>query len=119
MRTVAAVAVLAAVLTGTAGGADDAVRLRARAALALAFAAAGRPPGYAERYAEAVRAGVPLVVWVGQPAGDVPGCLSVRCEAFPGAASVAVVVGLPDGDRLRRIDLPGRPTPDAVRAVVR
>jgi len=111
--------ILALTLTPAAGLAPDAARLKARAALALAFADA-RPPTYPEQHARAVREGKPLVVWVGQPARPVGGCVSVGCDSFPGAQAPAVVVGLPmAGGQLRRVDLPGEPTDAAVRDVVR
>jgi hypothetical protein len=97
----------------------DAVRLRARAALALAFADV-QPAAYPEQYAKAVREGKPLVVWVGQPVRHLGGCVCVGCDTFPGVGRPAVVVGLPMGDgRLRRVDLPGKPTDAAVRDAVR
>lgn len=89
--------------------------LRARAALALAFA---DPPTYAERYALAARTGRPLIVWVGQSPRAVTGCVCIGCPAFEGAIG-GVVVGVPTGDRLRRIDLPGTPTDDAIAAAIR
>ncbi|MFO0850344.1 MAG: hypothetical protein U0871_17560 [Gemmataceae bacterium] len=95
----------------------DAVRLKARAALALVFAAP-KPPTYAKQYAAAVRDRVPLVVWVGQPAAPCPGCQTVQVVRFAGIDGPAVVIGLPTGPTLRRLDLPGTPTPAAVRAAV-
>jgi hypothetical protein len=98
---------------------QDAVRLKARAALALAFADA-KPPTYPEQYARALKEGKPLVVWVGQPTRKVDGCVTVGSDSFPGIGSPAVVVGLPTGDgKLARVDLPGEPTDAAVRVAVR
>jgi hypothetical protein len=98
---------------------QDAVRLRARAALALAFADA-KPPTYPEQYARAVRENKPLVVWVGQRARTIDGCVTVGCDSFPGVGPPAVVVGLPTGDgKLARVDLPGKPADAAVRGAVR
>ncbi len=97
----------------------DAARLRARAALALAFADV-RPPSYPEQYAKAVREHKPLVVWVGQPVRHLGGCVCVGCDAFPGAGAEAVVVGVPTADgQLRRVDLPGKPTEATVRDVLK
>lgn len=94
-------------------------RLKARAALALAFADA-KPPTYPEQYARALKEGKPLVVWVGQRTRTVDGCVTMGCDSFPGIGSPAVVVGLPIGDgKLARVDLPGEPTDAAVRAAVR
>jgi hypothetical protein len=95
----------------------DPATLRARAALALAFAAPPAPPTYAEGYARAVKAGKPLVVFVGQPAREVTGCVCVGLDTFPGAGPEAVVVGVPGPHGLRRHDLPGRPTDAMIRAV--
>lgn len=95
----------------------EAVRLKARAALALAFAVP-KPPTYAEQYAAAVRDRVPLVVWVGQPAAPCPGCRTVQVARFADVDGSAVVIGLPTGSTLRRLDLPGTPTPAAVQAAV-
>ena len=97
----------------------EAARYRARAALALAFADV-RPPTYPEQSARALRQRKPLVVWVGQPARPVSGCLGVACDTFAGVEAPAVVVGLPMGPgTLRRVDLPGRPSDEAIRAAVR
>ena len=97
----------------------DAARLKARAALALAFADA-KPPTYPEQYARALKEGKPLVVWVGQRTRTLDGCVTVGSNSFPGVGSPAVVVGLPIGDgKLARVDLPGEPTDTAVRAAVR
>jgi hypothetical protein len=100
------------VLSGGVAAADPTAN--ARAALALAFA----EPSYADRYAAAARAGKPLVVWVGQPAKAVPGCVSVRADGFPDAAKVGVVVGVPSGRGFRRADLPGTPRVAVVAAAV-
>jgi hypothetical protein len=79
-------------------------------------------PSYADLYAAAARSGRPLLYWVGQPARDVPGCLSWSCPEFPGPRPPrppAVVIGLPDGTSLRRgATLPGVPTVDEVRAAL-
>jgi len=91
--------------------------LRARAALALAFAPA--KPTYAESYKKAVAEAKPLLVFVGQPAREITGCVSVAVEAFPEVDSPAVIVGLPSAAGLRRIDLPGKPTMESIRAAVK
>ena len=88
--------------------------LRARAALALAFAPA--KPSYAASYQRAVDEAKPLVVFVRQPATAVPGCITVVVEAFPDVVAPAVVVGVPAESGLKRIDLPGLPTAEAIRA---
>jgi len=96
----------------------EAVHLRAKAALALAFADV-KPPTYDEQRDRAAKEGKPLVVWVGQPVRPLDGCFAVRCDKFPGVATEGVVVGVPSGKDLKRIDLPGRPTDSTVRAAVR
>lgn len=93
---------------------NEAMKLRARAALALAFA----PPTYAEQHAKALKDGKPLVVFVGQPAKPVAGCVCVVCETFPDVTGAAVVVGLHDGGSLRRIDVPGKPTEASIRSAI-
>ena len=99
-----------------AAGAEptSAQKLRAKAALALAFA----PPSYAEQHAKAIKENKPLVVFVGRPALQLVGSVCVSCVTFPDAAAGAVVIGLPADGTLRRLDLPGRPTADAVRKVL-
>jgi hypothetical protein len=87
--------------------------LRARAALALAFAPV--KPSYAASYRRSVEEAKPLVVFVGQPAAAVPGCIAVAVEAFPDAVVPAVIVGIPTKAGLKRIDLPGTPTVEAIR----
>ncbi|MGL6096573.1 MAG: hypothetical protein ACRC7O_12350 [Fimbriiglobus sp.] len=119
-RTVFAFLFLALAHAVPVSAADDPAAVRARAALAIAFADAGaKPLTYADLHAKAVRDGTPLVVWVGQPARPVAGCLTVRNDRFPGADAVAVVVGVPGNGALRRIDLPGTPTEAAIRSAVR
>jgi hypothetical protein len=118
MRLTILTLVLLVAAPAAAADPADAARRKARAALALAFAAPA-PPTYAEQYAKAVKESKPLVVWVGQPARHLTDCVCLECDAFPDTAGAAVVVGVPAGGSLRRIDLPGRPTDAAVRAAVR
>lgn len=92
----------------------DAARLRAKAALALAFA----PPTYAEQYAKAILEKKPLVVFVGQAVKPVGSCVCVSCESFPDAKPAGVVIGLPDGTGLRRVDLPGEPTAETIQTTI-
>ncbi len=94
---------------------DPAMTLRARAALALAFT----PPTYAEQYAKAVREKKPLIVFVGRPVEHVGGCVCVSCEMFPNANSGDVVIGVPDGDTIRRKDLSDTPDLKQIREAVR
>ncbi len=102
------------VLSGSLLAGEPEDRLRANAALALAFA----PPSYAEQYAKALREKKPLVVFVGQPTRHVGNCVCVSCDSFPDAKAAGVVIGLPDGTGLRRVDLPGEPTADAIRSAL-
>lgn len=92
----------------------DAARLRAKAALALAFA----PPTYAEQYAKAVKENKPLVVFVGQPAKHVGHCVCVSCDSFADVTATGVVIGFPDGNGLRRHDLAGQPTAERIRRAI-
>ena len=89
-------------------------KLRAKAALALAFA----PPSYAEQHAKALKENKPLVVFVGQPTKPLAGCVCVACETFPDASGEAVVIGLPDGAHLRRLDLTGKPSEASIRIAI-
>lgn len=76
----------------------------------LDFAAFAAPPTdpYADAYARARASGQPLYVFVGQPAQDVPGAVSVRSDAFPAAQTPSVVIGRWDGaGRMDREDWPG------------
>jgi hypothetical protein len=89
--------------------------LRAKAALALALA----PPTYAELRQRAIREGKPLIVWVGQPTQSLRGVLSLRLDTFPDASPESVVIGIPTGETLHRVDLSGRPSEPAIRAAMR
>ncbi len=92
----------------------DAARLRAKAALALAFA----PPTYAEQYAKAIQEKKPLVVFVGRPIQPVGSCVCVACDSFADVKTEGVVIGLPDGGGLRRVDLPGEPTAETIQTTI-
>lgn len=112
-----AILILAAFALVTPLHAADPAALRARAALALAFAPPRpKPPTYAEAYKTAGDSGKPLVVFVGQPAKPLAGCVCVAVESFPQTDRPAVVVGVPAGAGFRRVDLPGKPDAAAIRA---
>ena len=112
-----AILILVAFALVTPVHAADPAALRARAALALAFAPPrAKPPTYAEAYRTATDSGKPLVVFVGQPAKPLAGCVCVAVEAFPQTDRPAVVVGVPAGAGFRRVDLPGKPDAAAIRA---
>ena len=106
---------LAAMLSIGANPVDPEV-LRARAALALAFASP--KASYAESYKKASVEGKPLIVFVGQPAKDVAGCVYVRVEAFPECEGPAVIIGVPSAAGLRRVDLPGKPTVESIQRLL-
>lgn len=108
------VSILILLSNAALGAEPDAARLRARAALALAFA----PPTYAEQYTKAVKENQPLVVFVVQPAKHLGHCVCVSCETFPDSTATGVVIGLPDGTGFRRVDLPGKPSVDAIREAI-
>lgn len=109
-----AILIVSALLLTSPAQAVEPEVLRARAALALAFAPA--KPTYAASYKQAVAEAKPLIVFVGQPAAEFTGCVCVAVEAFPETAAPAVIVGIPSAAGLKRIDLPGKPTRDAIRA---
>jgi hypothetical protein len=108
---------IALILSLTLAVPVDAPTLRARAALAIAFADA-KPPTYEQQLAKAIREGKPLVVWVGQPVRHVGGCVCHGCDSFPDAGKEAVVIGVQVGNRLIRVDLPGRPSESTIREVI-
>ncbi|MBL8866004.1 MAG: hypothetical protein JNK93_10645 [Planctomycetia bacterium] len=111
MRSISVLMVLSGV---SIAGEPDAARLRAKAALALAFA----PPTYAEQYAKAIQEKKPLVVFVRQQAKLVGSCLCVACDSFADVTTKGVVIGLPDGAGLRRVDLPGEPTAETIQTTI-
>ncbi|MCZ2341041.1 MAG: hypothetical protein LC104_04500 [Bacteroidales bacterium] len=100
--------------------AQEPARLRAQAALALALAEPARPQAtYQVRYQLAIRESKPLLVWVGQPARPVRGCIHHETDTFPGTDTVAVIVGVPTGTgMLHRVDLPGCPQDADIRAAL-
>ena len=106
---------LAAILSVGANPVEPEV-LRARAALALAFASP--KASYAECYKKAATEGKPLIVFVGQAANSVAGCICVRVEAFPECESPAVIIGVPSIAGLRRVDLPGKPTVESIQRLL-
>ncbi|MGL4419387.1 MAG: hypothetical protein ACRCZF_01860 [Gemmataceae bacterium] len=89
---------------------DAAMAAKARAALALLFA----EPSYAEQHARALASERPLVVFVNEPRRWVPGCVTVRVPLL-GEVRQGVIVGVPVGAELRRIDLPAHSDDDAIR----
>jgi hypothetical protein len=73
---------------------------------------------YPAAYAASLRDRLPLVVFVGQPAREVPGARSIAVTAFPEAAGPSVVVGVVRGGEMVREDLGGSPAAPDIRAVV-
>jgi hypothetical protein len=62
----------------------------------------------------------PLIVFVGQPGREVPGCRVCEVPAFPGAKSPGMVIGIPDGvGTMDRIDVVGRAEVAAIREKVK
>lgn len=96
----------------------DALTLRARAALVLTRGEIPRPT-YAEQYTQAVKQNQPLIVWVGLDPQAIPGCLHHACRDFPDAPARGVVIGIPRGKRLERVDLAGEPSPAQIEAALR
>jgi hypothetical protein len=74
--------------------------------------------GYDDAYRKAVREDRPLLIFVGQPARSVPGCVSVHVESYSRAHSPGVVIGLTDddGDLARAADLEGNPSDKEILA---
>lgn len=94
-------------------------RLRAKAALALAFAQPTCTPStYAKHYAQALKENRPLVVFVGQPTRLVKNTVCLACDSFAELPSPGVVIGLPAEGTLRRVDLPGRPSEEQIREAI-
>jgi hypothetical protein len=112
MRAILILVLIATTLSAAEPTASQ--KLQAKAALALAFA----PPSYREQHAKALKEAKPLVVYVGVPAKKIPGCVDYSCEKFPDVAHRGVVLGLPDGTALRRIDLLGFPSEETIRQTV-
>lgn len=61
------------------------------------------PPSYSDSYAQAVREGRPLVVFVGVPAMPGP-WISQECRSFPGLTGKGVVLSRPRQDFLEWVD---------------
>jgi hypothetical protein len=97
-----------------------AMQLRARAVLALVFSEpVPMTDRYEIQYQRAIREQKPLLVWIGQPSRNLPGCLSCSQLNFPGVTGPAVVVGIPSSaGNLQRIDLPGIPSDERIDAVL-
>jgi hypothetical protein len=74
--------------------------------------------GYDDAYRKAVREDRPLLIFVGQPAREVPGCVSVHVEHYSRAHSPGVVIGMTDddGDLARVADLEGNPSDKEILA---
>lgn len=73
---------------------------------------------YGELRAQAIRQGVPLVVFVGQPSRKIPGMLSCPRDGWEDVIA-GVVVSVPwNGDLLRFRPLPVGATDDQIRAEV-
>jgi hypothetical protein len=72
----------------------------------------------ATAHRRAIKENKPLLLWVGQPARAVPGCVSVHLERYQRAHSPGVVVGMPDddGEVTRVADLSGAPSDREIKA---
>lgn len=73
---------------------------------------------YATAYAQSMTDRLPLLVFVGQPASEVPGTRSITVKEFPGAAAPSVVVGVVHEGQMVRADLAGAPAAPDVQAAV-
>jgi hypothetical protein len=89
-------------------------------ALVVVVAARAEPAAnpYPAAYAASLRDRLPLVVFVGQPAREVPGARSVAVATFPEAAAPSVVVGIERGGEMAREDLGGSPAAPDIQAAV-
>lgn len=76
--------------------------------------------GYDKGYKRAVKEGKVLLLWVGQDAKPVAGCVSVRVDGYKRAASPGVVIGIidSDGELSRFADIAGTPSAETIRAVL-
>jgi hypothetical protein len=90
--------------------------------LALAGAVTARAETAADPYPAAYAASMkdqqPVLVFVGQPAQQVPGMRSITVETFPEAAAPCVVVGVVRGGEMVRKDLAGSAATADVQAAV-
>jgi hypothetical protein len=70
---------------------------------------------------KSVKENKPLLLWVGQPARAVPGCISVHLDKYKRAHSPGVVIGLPDddGDVMRSGDLSGNPSNEEIKKAIK
>ena len=73
---------------------------------------------YPAAYAESMKDGLPVLVFVGQPAREVSGTRPIAVTTFPEAAAPCVVVGLVRDGGMVRKDLGGTPTTADIRAAV-
>jgi hypothetical protein len=90
--------------------------------LALTTAATARAATdvdpYPAAYAATLKDRLPLVVFVGQPAHDLPGTRSISVKTFADAAAPCVVVGVVRDGELYRKDLGSTATTPQVQAAV-
>jgi hypothetical protein len=75
-------------------------------------------PDLETAHRKAVKENKPLLLWIGQAARVVPGCISVQLKSYKRAHSPGVVIGMPDedGDVIRVADLEGVPTNQEIKA---
>jgi hypothetical protein len=90
--------------------------------LTLTVAVTGRAePGadpYPAAYAASMKDRLPVLVFVGQSAHNVPGARSIAVTTFLNAAAPCVVVGVVRDGEMSRKDLAGTPTTSAIQAAI-
>lgn len=74
---------------------------------------------YDMAYRLSMKKRLPLVVFVSQPLRRIAGAVCVRVDEFQDVEGRAVVVGLPDGKSMKRLDIPGSPTDSVIMDVAR
>src|SRR5438045_5485683 len=71
---------------------------------------------YPAAYAASMKDRLPVLVFVGQPARDVPGARSITVATFPEASAPCVVVGVVQSGEMLRHDLAGTPSAVDIQA---
>jgi hypothetical protein len=71
---------------------------------------------YPAAYAASMKDRLPVLVFVGQPAREVPGTRSISVSTFPEATAPCVVVGVVQNGEMLRHDLAGTPSASDIQA---
>jgi uncharacterized protein YkwD len=88
--------------------------------LTVAVTARAEPSAdpYPAAYAVTMKDRLPLLVFVGQPAREIPGVRSIATATFPNATSPCVVVGVVRETEMYRKDLGGTPATTDIQAAI-